>query len=81
VLVPGGHLIYSDFHPSWTTKGWRRTFQTADGRSLEIAYFSHTLAEHIDVLEGRSFDIRAVREPRLIDPVAIVFHAVKRGSR
>jgi SAM-dependent methyltransferase len=101
VLAPGGHLVYSDFHPSWATQGWRRTFQTADGRSFEVAYFSHTLAEHLDVLEARSFDIRAVLEPRLTAPgpaltrlvrplglastdardapVAIVFHAVKRG--
>jgi ubiquinone/menaquinone biosynthesis C-methylase UbiE len=92
VLAPGGHLVYSDFHPSWSTRRWRRTFQTADGRSFEVAYFSHTLAEHVAVLEGRSFDIRAVREPRLTVhdapatladgeeiPVAIVFHAVKPG--
>jgi malonyl-CoA O-methyltransferase len=103
VLAPGGHLVYSDFHPSWATRRWHRTFRTADGRSFEVAYFSHTLADHVTVLEGRSFDIRAVREPRLAVrdvpatpatpdlhhplpgghaddvPVAIVFHAVKRG--
>src|SRR5262249_40939508 len=26
VLVAGGHLVYSDFHPAWTARGWRRTF-------------------------------------------------------
>jgi len=92
VLAPGGHLVYSDFHPSWATRRWRRTFQTADGRSFEVAYFSHPLAEHVTALESRSFEIRAVREPRLTVhdapatladgddvPVAIVFHAVKPG--
>jgi SAM-dependent methyltransferase len=103
VLAPGGHLVYSDLHPSWATRRWRRTFRTADGRSFEVAYFSHTLADHVTMLEGRSFDIRAVCEPRLPArdvpatpatpdlhrelpgahaddvPVAIVFHAVKRG--
>jgi malonyl-CoA O-methyltransferase len=82
VLTPGGHLVYSDFHPSWATNRWQRTFRTADGRSFEVAYFSHTLADHVTALEGRSFDIRAVREPRLTlgdVPVAIVFHAVKPG--
>jgi SAM-dependent methyltransferase len=92
VLAPGGHLVYSDFHPSWATRRWRRTFETGDGRSFEVAYFPHTLAEHVTVLEGRSLDIRAVREPRLTVhdapatladgkdvPVAIVFHAVKPG--
>jgi SAM-dependent methyltransferase len=92
VLAPGGHLVYSDFHPSWASRRWRRTFQTADRRSFEVAYFSHTLADHVTVLEGRSLEIRAVREPRLpvhdapatladgdLVPVAIVFHAVKPG--
>jgi malonyl-CoA O-methyltransferase len=101
VLAPGGHLVYSDFHPSWAAQGWRRTFQTVDGRSFEVGYFSHTLAEHVTVLEARSFDVRAVHEPRLTAPgpaltrlvrplglastrardapVALVFHAVKRG--
>jgi len=92
VLAPGGHLVYSDFHPSWATRRWRRTFQTADGRSFEVAYFSHTHAEHLTALEGRGFEIRAVLEPRLTVhdapatladghdvPVAIVFHAVKPG--
>ena len=94
VLASGGHLIYSDFHPAWAARGWRRTFQTIDGRSLEIAYFPHTIDEHLAVLAERSFDVRAIREPRLAPPdelarrarsgprdvpVVVVFHAVKRG--
>jgi malonyl-CoA O-methyltransferase len=94
VLVPCGHLIYSDFHPVWAARGWRRTFQTADGRSFEIAYFPHTIEEHRAVLMERSFDLRAIHEPSLVppdevarsdrsgrrgSPVAVVFHAVKDG--
>ena len=94
VLAPGGHLIYSDFHPSWATERWHWTFQTADGRSFEVAYFPHTIAEHLAVLDGRAFEIRAIREPRAAAPdgvawlrrspprnapVVVVFHAVKRG--
>jgi malonyl-CoA O-methyltransferase len=90
VLAPGGHLVYSDFHPSWAAKRWQRTFQAADGRSFEIAYFPHTLADHITALGRRFFDIRAIGEPGLTVggvagahaadvPVAIVFHAVKLG--
>src|SRR5262249_61854792 len=30
-LAGAGHLIYSDFHPSWARKGWKRTFQPAHG--------------------------------------------------
>jgi SAM-dependent methyltransferase len=94
VLAPGGHLVYSDFHPSWAAKRWRRTFQAGDGRSFEVAYFSHTLGQHVTALEREGLDIRAVHEPGLAAPlglvmpasaragdapVAIVFHAVKRG--
>ena len=31
VLAAGGHLVYSDFHPSWAQRGWSRTFRAADG--------------------------------------------------
>ena len=28
VLTLNGHLVYSDFHPSWAQHGWSRTFRT-----------------------------------------------------
>lgn len=84
VLATGGQLIYSDFHPAWTAGRWRRTFESADGRSFELAYCSHAIAEHVAALEQGSFDVRAVHEPRLAGPagdapVLVVFHAVKRA--
>jgi malonyl-CoA O-methyltransferase len=91
VLAPGGHLIYSDFHPTWATAGWRRTFQAADGSSIEVPYFSHTVAEHAARLEESRFDVCLIREQGLIlesppgaaddrAPVVVVFHAVKRRT-
>jgi SAM-dependent methyltransferase len=80
VLAPGGHLVYSDFHPSWTAERWRRTFRTADGRLFEISYFPHAIDEHLALLERAPFVVRAIREPRLAGrktPVVVVFHAVK----
>jgi malonyl-CoA O-methyltransferase len=82
VLVPGGHLVYSDFHPSWAARGWRRTFQTSDGRQVELAYFPHTMEDHIERLNAAELSIRAIREPRHAsqpDPLVVVFHAVKPG--
>jgi SAM-dependent methyltransferase len=91
VLSPGGELIYSDFHPSWATGGWRRTFEAADGRSFELGYFPHAIAQHVAELERRSFEIRAIHEPRLAPPdvpagsvqaetpALAIFHAVKRS--
>jgi SAM-dependent methyltransferase len=82
VLVRGGHLIYSDFHPSWASAGWRRTFTGTDGVLYQLPYFSHTIEQHIDLLHACGFEVRAIREPRLEDrttPVVVVFHSVKLG--
>ncbi len=75
VLAPGGHIIYSDFHPSWVENGWRRTFTAADGRDYSVAYFPHTIAQHRDLLKAESLEVRALCEP---DRLVVVVHAVKR---
>jgi malonyl-CoA O-methyltransferase len=80
VLAPGGHLVYSDFHPSWTTQQWRRTFRAADGRQFELNYFPHTIDDHLARLQRASLEIRAIREPRIAGrstPIVAVFHATK----
>ncbi len=81
VLEPGGHLIYSDFHPAWADEGWRRTFQTPDGRDIEVGYWPHSLGDHQAALGAASLEIETVREPRWDrrrPPVVIAFKAVKR---
>jgi SAM-dependent methyltransferase len=83
VLAPGGHLIYSDFHPSWSARRWRRTFRTVDGRLCELSYFPHAIDEHLALLAGAHLTVRAIREPRVAGraaPVVVVFHAVKSGQ-
>jgi SAM-dependent methyltransferase len=80
VVARGGHLIYSDFHPSWALRKWRRTFTAADGRSFELKYFAHTMDEHLAALERERLRVQTIREPRIGgigDPVVVVFHAVK----
>lgn len=82
VLMPGGHLIYSDFHPAWAQQGWRRTFKTVDGRLFEVSYVSRTIEEHVRCVQRAGLSVRHVREPRLTvraSPVVAVFHAVKGG--
>jgi ubiquinone/menaquinone biosynthesis C-methylase UbiE len=84
VLAPGGHLIYSDFHPSWAARRWRRTFRDAAGRLRELAYVPHQIEEHLAALEASPLAVRAIREPRIPErsaPVVVVFHAVKPGMR
>jgi ubiquinone/menaquinone biosynthesis C-methylase UbiE len=84
VLARGGHLVYSDFHPSWARAGWRRTFTAHDGRTYELPFFPHTIENHIAVLERHRFDIRAIREPKIpgrATPVVVVLHATKPSFR
>ncbi len=91
LLTPGGHLVYSDFHPIWMAEGWRRTFDAPGGRRVEVLYHPHALDDHLRLLESAGFDVRALREPRAVRggrarltrrdaevPVVVVFHAVKR---
>jgi malonyl-CoA O-methyltransferase len=84
VLTPGGHLIYSDFHPAWAAEGWRRTFRTVDGRLVELDFWPHTIDDHLAALSGASLHVRTVREPRLggrRSPVVVALHAIKRRVR
>jgi ubiquinone/menaquinone biosynthesis C-methylase UbiE len=85
VTCRGGHLIYSDFHPSWAERGWQRTFRTADGAQHVIEFVPHTIEAHLEALDAAGFQIHAIREPRLriggVDlPVVAVFHAVRNGA-
>lgn len=81
VLVPGGHMIYSDFHPLWQTRGWRRTFETADGRQYELPFWPHAIEHHLEQLDASGIEVCAIREPRVqprAAPVVVVFHGTKR---
>jgi malonyl-CoA O-methyltransferase len=84
VLAPGGHLIYSDFHPAWSIEGWRRTFRTREGQLVELEYFPHAIDEHLSALKLAALGVRTIREPRLAGrkaPVVVALHAVKGGLR
>jgi malonyl-CoA O-methyltransferase len=92
-LATGGHLVYSDFHPSWAQHGWSRTFRTAAGALHDVSFHAHTVDEHLAALERAGLRVRAIREPRFKDEadpavkafrrrwgnpqVIVVFHAVK----
>jgi malonyl-CoA O-methyltransferase len=96
VLAPGGHLVYSDFHPSWVEHGWRRTFDTADGRRFAVPHHPHAIDDHLRALEAARLEVAAIREPRLTGsassprgrrrssdpPLVVILHARKpRGWR
>ena len=46
VLAVGGDCLYSDFHPSWSTQGWRRTFRDAAGVEAELPLVCHSVDDH-----------------------------------
>jgi malonyl-CoA O-methyltransferase len=64
VLAAGGHLVYSDFHPSWAERGWTRTFRAADGALHDVSFNPHTIDEHLSALDGAGLRVRTIREPR-----------------
>jgi malonyl-CoA O-methyltransferase len=92
-LAAGGHLVYSDFHPSWAQHGWSRTFRTSAGALHDVSFHARTIDEHLAALGRAGLRVRAIREPRFKDDtdpavkafrrrwgnpqVIAVFHAVK----
>ena len=64
VLANGGHLVYSDFHPSWAQRGWSRTFRSADGALHDVSFNPHSIEDHQTALEQAGLRVRAIREPR-----------------
>lgn len=93
VLRPGGHVLYSDLHPSWAGRKWQRTFETGDGRSFAIRHCARSISEHHAALSRAGMTTLETRELHLDDecaaevqafrqrwgdvPVAVVFHALR----
>jgi malonyl-CoA O-methyltransferase len=42
ILVPGGTLLLTDFHPAAAAQGWRRTFRR-DGKVYELENYTYTV--------------------------------------
>jgi len=68
VLASGGHLVYSDFHPSWAQRGWTRTFRDAAGALHDISFNPHTIEDHLAALDAAGLRVRTIREPRFNSP-------------
>lgn len=92
-LAVGGHLVYSDFHPSWAERGWSRTFRDADGELHDVSFHAHAIEDHLAALKRAGLHVHAILEPRFNDDadpgvkafrrrwrnpqVIVVFHAVR----
>ena len=64
VLAIRGHLVYSDFHPSWAQRGWSRTFRSADGEMHDVSFNPHAIDDHLAALDRAGLRVRTIREPR-----------------
>jgi malonyl-CoA O-methyltransferase len=77
VLRSGGSLLYSDFHPDWSARGWERTFE-ARGETRRVSYHPHSLGDHRTALDAAGFEIVRTREPLFRQqPVCVVLHAIR----
>jgi malonyl-CoA O-methyltransferase len=81
VLATGGHLVYSDFHPSWAQRGWSRTFRTADGEMHDVSFNPHAIDDHLAALEQAGLRVLTIREPRFSSPRDLLEPGIKAFRR
>jgi malonyl-CoA O-methyltransferase len=65
VLGVGGTLVYSDFHPTWATRGWSRTFTGADGQAYALPFWPHSLDDHRQACADAGLGVVKLVELRL----------------
>lgn len=65
VLCEGGHVVYSDFHPSWRERGWTRTFTDERGARHTLTFWPHSHEHHRDACQRAGLEIIALLEQRL----------------
>ncbi|MCV2363462.1 class I SAM-dependent methyltransferase [Paucibacter sp. DJ1R-11] len=62
VLAPGGHLVYSDFHPAAARAGMTRSFTDAAGERHELLHAVYELDAHQAAAEQAGLVLEASRE-------------------
>jgi len=67
VLVPGGHVIWSDIHPNIFVSGGRRTFKSGSQVYAIKDYSSTNIPAVADHFRSHGFDIISTQELRIRD--------------
>ena len=60
VLAPGGHVVYSDFHPEWHERGWLRTFQDKRGQTVTLPCHPHGREDHRQALVNAGLTVQGM---------------------
>jgi SAM-dependent methyltransferase len=68
VLVPGGRVVYSDFHPEWQRHGWQRTFRDVAGRMVTLPYVPHSLEAHHQAWSSAGLRLLGMQEVSVAPP-------------
>lgn len=65
VLAPGGHLVYSDFHPDAARAGMTRSFSDAQGRRHELLHALYDPDTHRAAAGRAGLELQASRTVRV----------------
>jgi malonyl-CoA O-methyltransferase len=65
VLVPGGVMLYSDFHPEAAAAGMTRSFTDTRNRQHTLEHRRHAVEDHERAARGACLEIEATREVRV----------------
>ncbi len=79
VLVPGGHLVITSFHPSAARRGWLRTFcDPCEGRTYSITHYPHHVSDYLATLRAAGLEVEEMAEPQWRgQPVILALRARK----
>lgn len=77
VMKMEGHLIITDFHPSGSDRGWRRTFRHAE-RVVEILNFQRSIEQMCRAFQKHRFMLERIITPSFGEPERPIF--VRRGK-
>jgi malonyl-CoA O-methyltransferase len=72
ILVPGGTLLLTDFHPGAAAQGWRRTFRR-DGIVYELENHAYTMDQLRDA--GAGLELAECAESTIGEPERGVFES------
>ena len=74
LVLPGGDLIVTDFHPGALGHGWKRTFRS-DGELYEVEAHPYTIDQLLQSAERNGLVLQELLEPCFDEPEREIFRA------